>query len=538
MIQQHEWVPRKYSVTRDVSGGEDSQHDVSISLVSEDQGKSARFSFEALRPNLFRTIFTTEDHPLPPHPSALRPNPEFQDVSPTSSSSEQRRRIDLGDVTAVVDWTDAPVISLYLDGEQKPVHRDLNFRSYAIDATGIAHYTAYKRGTLHVGLGEKAAPMNLANRHFIISATDCFGYDVYRTDPMYKHIPLLINITQKGCVAIFSTSHSRGTWSVGSEVDGLWGHYKVYRQAHGGLEEYLIVGRTVKDILKTYADLVGYPKLVPRWTLGYIGGGMKYSMLDEPRACDAHFEFAAKLKLHDIPCSAFQLSSGYTVAETEPKTRNVFTWNRHRFPDPRAFTEAFHVQGIRLIANVKPYVLSNHPEYKELADSGALFIDPRTNETAVARLWSAGGGESGEGSHIDFTSSAGFNWWIQGVKDLRKVGIDGIWNDNNEVCVSHDDWQCALENISSSAPGLTKSQNHIGLWGRAMHTELMAKASHDALIDIEPKVRPFVLTRSATAGTMRYAASSWSGDNVTSWDGMKGANALSLNAGMSLLQVR
>jgi alpha-glucosidase (family GH31 glycosyl hydrolase) len=52
----------------------------------------------------------------------------------------------------------------------------------------------------------------------------------------------------------------------------------------------------------------------------------------------------------------------------------------------------------------------------------------------------------------------------------------------------------------------------------------------------QPKLRPFVLTRSATAGTLRYAASSWSGDNVTSWENMKGANALSLNAGMSLLQ--
>lgn len=69
-----------------------------------------------------------------------------------------------------------------------------------------------------------------------------------------------------------------------------------------------------------------------------------------------------------------------------------------------------------------------------------------------------------------------------------------------------------------------------------MHTELMAKASHDALLDADPEIRPFVLTRSATAGTMRYACSSWSGDNTTSWKGMKGANSLSLNAGMSLLQ--
>jgi alpha-glucosidase (family GH31 glycosyl hydrolase) len=426
MIHQNEFVPRKYSI--ETNTGQDS--DTSVSLISTDYGLDMRFTFEAVRPNLFRTTFSSQSHPLPPHPSAVKPKSEYGDMSMFSTSSEMRKRIDLNNVTAVVEWTDSPVISLYLDGEQKPIHRDLNFRSYAVDSVGIAHYTAYKRDTLHAGLGEKAAPMNLANRHFILSATDCFGYDVYRSDPLYKHIPLFINVTPKGCVAMFSTSHSRGTWSVGSEVDGLWGHYKVYRQAHGGLEEYMIVGRSLKDVVKTYADLVGYPRLVPRWSLGYISGGMKYSMLDEPRASDAILEFFAKLKLHDIPCSAFQMSSGYTVAGQEPKTRNVFTWNSHRFPDPRSFTRASHAEGIRLIANVKPYVLANHPEYKKLAKAGALFTDPVTKASAIARLWSAGGGESGEGGHLDMTSRAGFNWWFKGVQALRALGIDAIWNDN------------------------------------------------------------------------------------------------------------
>jgi alpha-glucosidase (family GH31 glycosyl hydrolase) len=271
--------------------------------------------------------------------------------------------------------------------------------------------------------------------------------------------------------------------------------------------------------------------------MGYFAGGMLYSMLDEPRACDAHLQFADKLKLHDIPCSGFQMSSGYTVAETEPKTRNVFTWNSHRFPDPAGWAKQMHSHGIRLIANVKPYVLSSHPEYQKLVAAGAMFKDPRSAESAIARLWSAGGGESGEGGHLDFTSKAAFQWWYEGVQALRKVGIDGIWNDNNEYTIPDDDWTLALETKTAAEVGLSETQNHVGLWGRAMHTELMGKSSHDALVSVEPEVRPFVLTRSATAGTMRYAASSWSGDNVTSWDGMKGSNSLSLNAGMSLLQV-
>ncbi|KAL2357376.1 neutral alpha-glucosidase ab precursor [Cryomyces antarcticus] len=502
-MPQHERIPNKYVV--DSVNGE-SQRSI-IRLRSTDHEPSFKFTFEAIRPNLFRTEFFSDKHPLPPHPSCPRPKANLNSGK-------------------------------FVDNEP-PTYQDLPFRSYAVDGSGIAHYAQYKPGTLHVGLGEKSAPMDLSNRHFVLSTSDCFGYDVYSTDPMYKHIPLLINATPDGCVAIFSTSHSRGQWSVGSEMDGLWGRYKVYRQDYGGLEEYLILGRTLKEVVRSYADLVGYPKLVPRWAFGYIAGGMKYSMLDQPRASDALVEFADKLKKHDIPCSAFQLSSGYTVAEAEPKTRNVFTWSKHRFPDPQGFVREYHRRGIRLIANVKPYVLESHPEYQKLRDAGALFRDPRTSQSAVTRLWSAGGGESAEEGYIDFTSAAGFRWWYDGIKALRKVGIDCVWNDNNEYTVPDDEWRCALDGGVLEKADLLDCQHSctIGLWGRALQTELMAKCSYDALVALEPARRPFVLTRSATAGTMRYAASSWSGDNVTSWQGMKGANALSLNAGMSLLQI-
>ncbi|KAL6704876.1 hypothetical protein ACN47E_007559 [Coniothyrium glycines] len=496
------------------------------------------FAFEALRPGLFRTTFTSSKHLLPPHRAAQVPErtinkSNLQSITSTSTS----KSFIIDGVTASVDWaTGLPLVALTLPGQQAPIHADLPNRSYAADGTGIAHYTKYNFGTLHLGLGEKPAPMDLSNRHFVLSATDSFGYDVHRTDPMYKHIPLLINATPEGCVGIFSTSHARGYYSVGSEMDGMWGRFKVYRQEYGGLEEYLIVGKTLQEVTSIYADLVGYPLLVPRWAFGYIAGGMKYSMLDEPRACDALMEFAGKLKKHDIPCSGFQMSSGYTVAETEPKTRNVFTWNRHRFPDPKGFVDAYHREGIRLIANVKPYVLGSHPEYEKLKAAGAFFTDSLTLASAQARLWSAGGGESGIGGHIDFTSKAGYDWWYNGIRELKRVGIDCIWNDNNEYTIPHDKWQCELTEPSVKQNSQADYGKDIGFWGRALNTELMGKSSHDATLEIEPNQRPFILTRSATAGTLRYCASAWSGDNVTSWDGMRGANALSLTAGICLMQ--
>jgi alpha-glucosidase (family GH31 glycosyl hydrolase) len=531
----YEYIPQGYAL----ASFKEKDGALKLNLHCIDPRLVATFSFEVLRPNLFRTTFTTSEHPLPPHPSAVKPEANLQGHRPQASHSgrdEKTKVVTVGDVIATVQWSETPLVSLAFVDSPKPLHSDLPFRSYCIEGTGVSHYSSYRMGDLHVGLGEKAAPLDLSNRRFTISATDSFGYDVYKTDPLYKCIPLVINASPEGCVGVFYTSHARGMYSVGSEMDGLWGRYKVYRQSHGGLEQYLIIGRTLKDVVRTYAELVGYPRLVPRWAFGYIAGGMKYSMLDEPRAADALMDFARQLKQHDIPCSAFQMSSGYTVAETEPKTRNVFTWNKHRFPDPKGFIDAYHAEGIKLIANVKPYVLKNHPEYWNLAREGALFTDPRTGDTAVTRLWSAGGGESGEGSHIDFTSSKGFRWWYEGIKALKELGIDVPWDDNNEYTIPNDDWECRLDEPSVIAGASPTDRKDVGFWGRALHTELMGKASHDALVAVAPNERPFILTRSATAGTMRYCASSWSGDNYTSWPGMRGANALSLNAGLCLLQ--
>ncbi|KAL1883576.1 hypothetical protein Plec18167_002583 [Paecilomyces lecythidis] len=530
-MPQKEYCPKGYQESQARDSG------LAVHLLSEGvNNKLFNFTFEPIRENLFRVTFTSPKHRLPPFPSTARPVVDLKGVEVATQNAASQKDIRVGDIKASVNWENTPVVSLSWNDDNQPLYRDLALRSYVADGDGIAHYTEHDRDALHVGLGEKGAPMDLTNRHFQLSATDSFGYDVYNTDPLYKHIPLLIKATPAGCVAIFSTSHSRGTWSVGSEVDGLWGHFKVYRQDYGGLEQYLIVGKTLKDVVKSYAQLVGFPLLVPRWAYGYISGGYKYCAMDEPPANQALMEFADKLKEYGIPCSAHQMSSGYSIAEVEPKVRNVFTWNRYRFPNPEEWIAKYHSRGIRLLSNIKPFLLASHPDFKKLIDGNGFFKDPETGEPGYMRLWSNGGATGGDGCHIDFTSSAAFKWWYDGVQSLKRAGIDGMWNDNNEYTLPSDDWQLALDEPTVAEARKETDDNTVGVWGRAMHTELMGKASHDALRDMEPKNRPFVLTRSATAGTMRYAASTWSGDNVTSWEGMKGANALSLNAAMSLLQ--
>ncbi|KAI1244675.1 hypothetical protein MGN70_014552 [Eutypa lata] len=524
-MPQQEEVPSKWAGDATITKANNV-----ISLQAQSRQGTTNFTFEAVRPGIFRTRFWSSKLPLPPYRNlkepASTPTSSFDQISDTAST------IHVENVEATVDFSGAPVVSLRFEDRQTPIHADLPDRSYVLDGDGVAHYMRHDREALHVGLGEKAAPMDLTARSFILSATDCFGYDANRTDPMYKHIPLLIKATPEGVVGILSTSHARGFWSVGSEIDGLWGHFKVYRQEYGGLEEYLMVGKTLKDVVRLYADLVGRPLLPPRWAFGYISGGYRYCSIDDPPAHQALAEFAEKLKEHDIPCSAHQMSSGYSIADVEPKVRNVFTWNRHRFPDPEGFLEKYHAQGIRLLANIKPFILASHPDFEHLKKNKGMFTDPATGEMGTMKLWSAGGGESGLGGHLDFTSRAAYDWWCKGVQMLKKQGVDAMWNDNNEYTLPDDNWTMALDEELS---GQSKERNHVGLWGRALHCELMAKSSYEGLLKVAPNERPFVLTRSGTPGTFQYAASSWSGDNMTSWESMKGANAISLTAGMSLI---
>ncbi|KAJ5993059.1 hypothetical protein N7451_008783 [Penicillium sp. IBT 35674x] len=530
-MPQKESCPRGYSQVPSST-----QQDASVLIRSSSKSKNAfDFSFEAVRKNLFRVTFTSPEHVVPPYPSVIKPETDLKDVNVSAKSSETSKTIEVGGVTATVEWESTPVVSLGWTGSDKLLHRDLPLRSYVADGEGVAHYSVHDREALHVGLGEKAAPMDLSGRNFQLSATDCFGYDAYNSDPLYKHIPLLIKATPEGCVALFSTTHGRGSWSVGAEIDGLWGHFKIYRQDYGGLEQYMIVGKNLQEVVRSYAELVGMPLLVPRWAYGYVSGGYKYTMLDEPRASDALIDFAETLEKHGIPCSGHQMSSGYSISEHEPKVRTVFTWNYHRFPDPEAWIKKMHEHGIRLISNIKPFLLESHPDFKHLIDSRGFFQDD-AKDPGYMQLWSAGGATGGEGCHIDFTSEAAFKWWFEGVQKLKKVGIDGMWNDNNEYTLPTDDWTLALDETMVDGEAKKATPNNVGQWGRALHTELMGKSSHDALLDMEPRYRPFVLTRSATAGTMRYCSSTWSGDNVTSWESMRGSNALSLNAGMSLMQ--
>ncbi|WWC60270.1 uncharacterized protein I303_102838 [Kwoniella dejecticola CBS 10117] len=528
--------------------------------LKNQKGRFKDFTYKLSFPlaSVYRILLIGPDRPRPPHDNIVLPeNPvvftltsldekksiatfDFPSSGPAHFDGSSRKRV------LELSWREHITLNAYeyVGDEKVRVVGDLPNRSYALTDKGVIRHWWVEPDNLHLGLGEKAAPMDLSNRSFTNSASDSAAYDAYNTDPLYKHTPYLISTpkpTKEGeevvsTYAIYHPTNSAGIWDVRRLHDDPWGFFKAYTQDFGGLEEWVMFGKGVKEVVRTFAELVGRPKLVGRDWLGYLASGMGLGESDHPPAQELLSTWPDLCKKHDIPCSAMHLSSGYTVDQATGN-RYVFTMNKERYPDFKAMTAHFHKHGIKVCPNIKPYALVTHPQYKQLQEADSVFRDPAVDEQVVTRIWSAGVGDNEKGSWVDMTSEGGRKWWAEGVKSLIDLGCDGMWDDNNEYFLHDDDFvgQTTFpHNLYSPAPKERKAS--IGLLGRLFNTEMVNYVSHNELIKAQPDRRPYVLTRSGNVGTFKYANSTWTGDNWTSWHNLRGSQAIQLNCGMSLMQ--
>lgn len=392
-----------------------------------------------------------------------------------------------------------------------PFAADLRGRAYLYDVQGthIYHYMQRRPDEYYYGFGERSGTLDKRGLRMEMRNLDALGYSARTSDPLYKHFPFYITFIPALNIAygLFYDNAATSIFDMGCEIDALWGEYRKYEAHDGDIDYYMMVAPTIEGVIERFTDLVGRPFLPPRYTLGYLGSTMSYT--DAPNAQAQLKQFAELTRQHQIPCDLFHLSSGYTT--DKDGNRCVFTWNRDKIPSPQAMVDGFHAHGIRLAANVKPYLLQCHPAYAQVAQMGGFLADADTpTEPSIGTFWSGGAYENARGAYLDFTSEQGYTWWQTQLKaQLFGYGIDVIWNDNNEFGVWDDAARC--DGFGQPFP--------IGQ-ARPLQTLLMAHASYNATRDYYTDRRPFVLSRSGMPGIQRYAQT-WSGDNFTSWETLR-----------------
>lgn len=376
------------------------------------------------------------------------------------------------------------------------------------------------------GLGERTGDMNKRDKAFPIWNVDPPKYHGPNTLTMYTSIPFYLGLRMEdgrvhgvfidymGLVEmdLGETNESEATMT----VDG------------DSMVVYFFVGPTPEAVLHQYTELTGRMSLPPRWALGYQQNRWSYMSQKEVS------QIASELQEHKIPCDAIWLDIDYMDGYLN------FTWNPETFPNPKQLTDDLHAQGLHLITIIDPgtKVDNDYFVYKQGMEHD-YFCRYDNGEIFTGDVW------PGKCVFPDYSETSVREWWGNLYQLLLDKGVDGIWNDMDEPSMTNvlsQDHQPPIHGATMSLDVLHRAggDESTGPDGppvlhKYFHNAYgmeMARSTHTGLLRLRPDSRPFVLTRSGTAGVQRYAAI-WTGDNTSEWDHILMAMPMCLNLSMS-----
>ena len=377
-------------------------------------------------------------------------------------------------------------------------------------------YRIYKRlpeNEHYYGLGDKVGPLDRRGHSFTLWNTDTFKFQE-STDPIYKSIPFFIAVGKD--------------YSLGTLLDSTWrsnfdfGHARadVYSfGAEGGQPDfYLIYGANPKAVVETYAWLTGPPAMPPIWALGYQQS--RYSYETEARVR----EIAARLRHDKFPADVLYLDIDYQL-----KNR-PFTVNQEAFPHFKEMLADLRKENFHVVAITDLHVADLPNAGYTPYDTGAAgdhFVKKADGSMFVGEVW------PGPAVFPDFTRKSSREWWGTLYKPFVEQGVAGFWNDMNEPSV----FKASNLTFPDSARHRIEEQgfrNRVATHGEIHNVYGMenSRATYEGLLQINPQLRPFVLTRASYAGGQRYAAT-WTGDNSATWNHLRLTIPMLLNLGLS-----
>lgn len=370
--------------------------------------------------------------------------------------------------------------------------------SYEYGGNIVKMSKSSKDGECFYGLGDKATQMNLKGKRLENFATDQYAYQKDQ-EPLYKVVPFYIGLHNKQSYGIFFDNTFRTFFDFCQErrnVASFW--------AEGGeMNYYFIYGPQMQDVVTTYTDLTGKPELPPLWVLGYHQ--CKWSYYPESKVK----EITSKFRELKIPCDAIYLDIDYMEGF------RCFTWNKEYFPDPKKMVAELAEDGFKTVVIIDPGIKidKDYWVYKEALEKD-YFCKRADGPYMKGKVW------PGECNFPDYTNPVVREWWAGLFKELvSDIGVKGVWNDMNEPAVMEVPNKTFPMDVRHSYDGNPCSHRK----AHNIYGTQMARATYHGVKRFAYPKRPFVITRSAYSGAQRYT-SSWTGDNVATWEHLWIAN--------------
>jgi alpha-glucosidase len=363
------------------------------------------------------------------------------------------------------------------------------------------------------GLGDKTGPLDRRDEAFTLWNTDAYRFQE-STDPIYKSIPFFITYKAGRAVGILMDNTWRSSFDFGKESAGIYS----FGAANGPVDYYLLYGPSPKQVVEAYAWLTGKPPLPPMWMLGFQQS--RYSYYPQSRV----LEVADRLRADHIPADAIYLDIDF-----QEKNR-PFTVDRIGFPDFAGMIAKLKAENLHVVVITDLHIANLPGQNYAPYDSGVAgdhFLKKPDGSIYSGRVW------PGPSVFPDFTQAQTRAWWGTLYRDFHDMGVAGFWNDMNEPSVFNTVSKTIPEDVMHriDEPDFRKRT--------ATHAEIHnlygmenSRATFEGLKKLDPNTRPFVLTRATYAGGQRYATT-WTGDNSSSWNHLRMTTPMLENLGLS-----
>ncbi|XP_063543327.1 neutral alpha-glucosidase AB isoform X2 [Cydia strobilella] len=350
---------------------------------------------------------------------------------------------------------------------------------------------------------------------------DVFEYELDSRMALYGAIPVMYAHGSKRTTGVF-WHNSAETWVdvvnyaegtvVSSLVNLVTGGQKKQVDARfmsesGIVDMFVMLGNRPKDVFRQYTRLTGVMPLPPKFSIAYHQSRWNYVDENDVRQVDDNFD------VHDMPVDAIWLDIEYT------DRKMYFTWDAEKFPHPADMVANLTAKGRKLIAIIDPHIKREAGYFlHEDATENGYYVKDKDGKDYEGWCW------PGSSSYLDFFDPRVTKYYSERYQFKNFPGTSKdvhIWNDMNEPSVFNGPEITMPKDCRHYKPPQDGHDGLASFWEhRHVHNEYglgHIRGTHQGMLDrADGKYRPFILTRSAFAGTQRYAAV-WTGDNMAEW---------------------
>ncbi|KAK6632383.1 hypothetical protein RUM44_007425 [Polyplax serrata] len=344
---------------------------------------------------------------------------------------------------------------------------------------------------------------------------DVFEYELNSKMSLYAAVPIFVAHGPRITAGVFWLN-SAETWidvmskgdqnmlsSIVNLVSGSNSKPEVdahFMSESGIIDVFFLLGPMPDDVMKQYASLTGTAPLPQMFSLAYHQCRWNYNDEEDVR------NVANKFDELNIPMDTMWLDIEHA------DNKKYFTWDPVKFANPTEMMKNLTDKGRKLVAIVDPHIKRDVGYFLHNdAETNGYYVKTPEGKDYEGWCW------PGSSSYLDFLNPTVREYYSNRflLENYKGSTLDTyIWNDMNEPSV-----------FSGPEVTMPKDMIHHGGWEhRHIHNIyglLHTLGTYNGLLKRSGgKLRPFILTRSAFAGSQRYVAI-WTGDNMAEWDHLK-----------------